>query len=177
MKLAAVVAALQEYVAVARVAEEACCRIAGLAEEGNRESAVEAGALEAVQAAMMAHPQVAGVREWGCKALRNTWADGERLGADVEAGQAAGAKAGEQMDLASLLAQGRAKQAAGHRRRFDRQLLHRLLGRVALVEEDLRDHERARIDADVDFAVLSRDGVWAYETRKEVRPEKRSAAA
>ena len=70
------------------------------------------------------------------------------------AGQAAGAKAGEQMDLASLLAQGRAKQAAGHRRRFDRQLLHRLLGRVALVEEDLRDHERARINAHVDFAVL-----------------------
>ena len=68
------VAALEEHVAVARVVEEACHRIADLAEEGDRESA-----LEAVRAAMRAHPQVAGVIEACTAALRNRWADGERL--------------------------------------------------------------------------------------------------
>ena len=72
-------AALEEHVAVARVAEEACHRIADLAEEGDRESALEAGALEAVRAAMKAHAQVAGVIEACTAALRNTWADGKRL--------------------------------------------------------------------------------------------------
>ena len=71
--------ALEEHVAVARVAEEACHRIADLAEEGDRESALEAGTLEAVRAAMKAHPQVAGVIEACTAALRNRWADGERL--------------------------------------------------------------------------------------------------
>ena len=73
------VAALEEHVAVARVVEEACHRIADLAEEGDRESALDAGALEAVRAAMKAHPQVAGVIEACTAALRNRWADGERL--------------------------------------------------------------------------------------------------
>ena len=73
------VAALEEHVAVARVVEEACHRIADLAEEGDRESALEAGTLEAVRAAMKAHPQVAGVIEACTAALRNRWADGERL--------------------------------------------------------------------------------------------------
>ena len=79
MGVAAVVAALEEHVAVARVVEEACHRIADLAEEGDRESALEAGTLEAVRAAMKAHPQVAGVIEACTAALRNRWADGERL--------------------------------------------------------------------------------------------------
>ena len=79
MGVAAAVAALEEHVAVARVAEEACHRIADLAEEGDRESALEAGALEAVRAAMKAHAQVAGVIEACTAALRNSWADGKRL--------------------------------------------------------------------------------------------------
>ena len=79
MGVAAAVAALEEHVAVARVVEEACHRIADLAEEGDRESALEAGTLEAVRAAMKAHPQVAGVIEACTAALRNRWADGERL--------------------------------------------------------------------------------------------------
>ena len=79
MGVAAAVAALEEHVAVARVAEEACHRIADLAEEGDRESALEAGTLEAGRAAMKAHPQVAGVIEACTAALRNRWADGERL--------------------------------------------------------------------------------------------------
>ena len=79
MGVAAAVAALEEHVAVARVAEEACHRIADLAEEGDRESALEAGALEAVRAAMKAHAQVADVIEACTAALRNSWADGLRL--------------------------------------------------------------------------------------------------
>ena len=79
MGVAAAVVALEEHVAVARVVEEACHRIADLAEEGDRESALEAGTLEAVRAAMKAHPQVAGVIEACTAALRNRWADGERL--------------------------------------------------------------------------------------------------
>ena len=79
MGVAAAVAALEEHVAVARVVEDACHRIADLAEEGDRESALEAGALEAVRAAMKAHAQVAGVIEACTAALRNSWADGKRL--------------------------------------------------------------------------------------------------
>ena len=73
------VGALQAHVAVARVVEEACRRMADLAEEGDRQSALEAGALEAVQAAMEAHPKEAGVLEGAGAALRARWADGERL--------------------------------------------------------------------------------------------------
>ena len=65
-------AALRTHVAVRRVAEEGCHRIACLcAEVGNRQPAVEAGALEAVVAALLAHPQVAAVQQWGCCALGN----------------------------------------------------------------------------------------------------------
>ena len=72
MGVAAAVAALRTHVAVRRVAEEGCHRIACLcAEVGNRQPAVEAGALEAVVAALLAHPQVAAVQQWGCCALGN----------------------------------------------------------------------------------------------------------
>ena len=79
MGVVAAVAALRAHVAVARVVEEACRRMADLAEEGDRLSALEAGALEAVQAAMEAHPKEAGVLEGAGAALRARWADGERL--------------------------------------------------------------------------------------------------
>ena len=79
MGIVAVVGALQAHVAVAPVVEEACRRMADLAEEGDRQSALEAGALEAVQAAMEAHPKEAGVLEGAGAALRARWADGERL--------------------------------------------------------------------------------------------------
>ena len=71
MGVAAAVAALQAHVAVARVAEEACHRVAALCrdEEGNRQPAADAGMFEAVVAAMQAHPQVAGVQAQGCTAL------------------------------------------------------------------------------------------------------------
>eukprot|EP00964_Phaeocystis_antarctica_P056853 scaffold33579_cov58-Phaeocystis_antarctica.AAC.6 len=72
MAVAAAVAALRTHVAVRRVAEEGCHRVACLcAEVGNRQPAVEAGALEAVVAALLAHPQVAAVQQWGCCALAN----------------------------------------------------------------------------------------------------------
>eukprot|EP00964_Phaeocystis_antarctica_P037122 scaffold21216_cov60-Phaeocystis_antarctica.AAC.4 len=72
MGVAEAVAALQEHVAVERVAQEACFRVAGLCHsEGNMQRAAEAGALGAVMVAMQAHPQVARVQEHGCCALRN----------------------------------------------------------------------------------------------------------
>ena len=72
MGVVAAVAALLAHVAVARVAEEACQRLTALClDEGNKEPAVEAGALEAVVAAMQAHEQVAGVQQHGCRALSN----------------------------------------------------------------------------------------------------------
>ena len=50
----------------------ACCRVAELCiEEGNRQLAVEAGAFEAVVAALQAHLQAVGVQKQGCRALRN----------------------------------------------------------------------------------------------------------
>eukprot|EP00964_Phaeocystis_antarctica_P063444 scaffold38093_cov56-Phaeocystis_antarctica.AAC.1 len=72
MGVAAAVAALQAHVAVARVAEAACSRLANVCiEEGNRQLAAAAGALEAAVGAMQAHPQVVGVQEHGCGVLRN----------------------------------------------------------------------------------------------------------
>ena len=72
MGLAAAVAALQAHVAVARVAEGACFRVADLClVEGNRQPAVEAGALEAVVAAMWAHPQLRVVQQNSGAALNN----------------------------------------------------------------------------------------------------------
>ena len=50
----------------------ACCRVAELCiEEGNQQLAVEAGAFEAVVAALQAHLQAVGVQKQGCRALRN----------------------------------------------------------------------------------------------------------
>ena len=55
--------------AVARASEVFSCRpTSGLA---RKQRAAEAGSLEAVAAAMQAHPQVAAVKEQGCEALDN----------------------------------------------------------------------------------------------------------
>ena len=60
-------AAMQAHVAVVWVAEEACNRVRDLCrEEGNRQPAVEVGALGAMVAAMQARRQVT-----GCAAQRN----------------------------------------------------------------------------------------------------------
>ena len=72
MGVVAAVATLRAHgVAEARVAEEACARVAGVCreDEGNRQPAVDAGALTAVVAAMQAHPQVVGVQGVGIGAL------------------------------------------------------------------------------------------------------------
>ena len=75
-------AVLEEHGEVARVAADACRRIADLAEEGDRQAALDAGALVAVQAASKAHRQVPDVIDAATDALRNRWADGERLCGD-----------------------------------------------------------------------------------------------
>ena len=90
MGMAEAVAVLQAHVAVARVAQEACHRVAALClEEGNRQPAADAGALEAVVAAMWAHPHVAAmqarqhaaaVQEYGCRALNNVCAGSDAAG-------------------------------------------------------------------------------------------------
>ena len=64
------------------VAADACRRIADLAEEGDRQAALDAGALVAVQAASKAHRSVEAVTDAATDALRNRWADGERLCGD-----------------------------------------------------------------------------------------------
>jgi hypothetical protein len=70
MGLAEVVVALRTHVAVARVAEMAGERLRILcAPEGSEQAAAEAGAIEAVVAAMRAHPQEEGVQKDGCSAL------------------------------------------------------------------------------------------------------------
>jgi TolA-binding protein len=70
MELAEVVAVLRTHVAVARVAEIACERLRILCEPvGSEQAAAEAGAIEAVVAAMRAHPQEEGVQENGCCVL------------------------------------------------------------------------------------------------------------
>ena len=82
MGVAAAVAVFEEHGAVARVAADACRRIADLAEEGDRQAALDAGALVAVQAASKAHRSVEAVTDAATDALRNRWADGERLCGD-----------------------------------------------------------------------------------------------
>ena len=73
MGLVEAVAALR-----AHVAKEVCGRVADLCtEQCNRQSAAEAGALEAVVAAMLAYPQVVSVQEQGCMALRNISVGGD----------------------------------------------------------------------------------------------------
>ena len=63
-------AVLEEHGAVARVAADACRRIADLAEEGDRQAALDAGALVAVQAASKAHRLVEAVTDAATDALR-----------------------------------------------------------------------------------------------------------
>ena len=66
------VEALWTHVTVARVAEKACEQIRSLIlDPWGCEQAAEAEAIEAVVAAMLVHPQEAGVQEWGCAALVN----------------------------------------------------------------------------------------------------------
>ena len=70
MELAEVVAALRAQMAVARVAEKACKRLEVLGRlGGGAQAAGDAGALEAVVAAMRAHSDVADVQVAGCIAL------------------------------------------------------------------------------------------------------------
>ena len=90
MELEEVVAALRVHVAVALVAEEACqqiaygCDYSGYDDDRDWKQAVtatvEAGAIEAVMEALQAHPQVAGVQQWGCAALARM-CDGDPLDA------------------------------------------------------------------------------------------------
>ena len=105
MGVAAAVAALRTHVAVRRVAEEGCHRIACLcAEVGNRQPAVEAGALEAVVAALLAHPQVAAVQQWGCCALGNV-CNGEDAAATARKQRAVLARAPDAVMVAMQLHQ------------------------------------------------------------------------
>ena len=90
MELEEVVAALRVHVAVALVAEEACqqiaykCHYSSYDDDRDWEQAVtatvEAGAIEAVMEVLQAHPQVAGVQQWGCAALARM-CDGDPLDA------------------------------------------------------------------------------------------------
>ena len=70
MELAETIAALHTHVTVARVAEQACTRLEVLClPDGSEQAAADAGVLEAVVAAMQAHPQEADVQMRGCMAL------------------------------------------------------------------------------------------------------------
>mmetsp|Transcript_23416 Transcript_23416/g.54186 ORF Transcript_23416/g.54186 Transcript_23416/m.54186 type:complete len:297 (-) Transcript_23416:569-1459(-) len=73
MRMGAVAAAAALYYAFWQpTAEAVCMRLTDLCfEEGNRQPAADAGGLEAVVAAMRAHPQATGVQEYGCTALAN----------------------------------------------------------------------------------------------------------
>ena len=105
MGVAAAVAALRTHVAVRRVAEEACHRVACLCTDvGNRQPAVEAGALEAMVAALLAHPQVAAVQQWGCCALGNV-CNGEDAAATARKQRAVLARAPDAVMVAMQLHQ------------------------------------------------------------------------
>ena len=68
------------------VQEEGCgtrysmCWGTNAAALAHQECAAEAGAVEAVAAAMQAHPQAVGVQEWGCTALCSMCYDGDAAG-------------------------------------------------------------------------------------------------
>ena len=92
MELVEAVAALRAHAAVARVAEELCGRLAALSHSvGSEQAATEAGVIEAVVAAMRAHPQRASVQEYGCLALGNVCYGDEDDDEDI-AGDAARAR-------------------------------------------------------------------------------------
>ena len=61
MGLTAAAAALRAHVAVARVAERACQRLDSLYQVGSEQAFAEAGAIEAVVAALRTHAEVAGL--------------------------------------------------------------------------------------------------------------------
>jgi len=75
MDAAAVLAALRDHMADARVAEAACMRLYTLSgvRRGNRQSVLErlTAVFAALGAAMRAHPQAARLQEWGCMAVHN----------------------------------------------------------------------------------------------------------
>ncbi|EOD24388.1 hypothetical protein EMIHUDRAFT_123616, partial [Emiliania huxleyi CCMP1516] len=72
MGVAAAVAALRAHASVSRVALVACGRLAELCLEAqNRQPAADTGAIEAIVAALQAHPQVVGVQQNGCGAMAN----------------------------------------------------------------------------------------------------------
>ena len=72
MGVAAAVTALRAHASVSRVAFAACGRLASIcAEEQNCQAAADAGTIEAIVAAMQAHPQHAGVQQFGCCAMGN----------------------------------------------------------------------------------------------------------
>ena len=103
MELTEIVAALRAHVAVARVAEQAFTRLKVLCEPpGSEQAAAEAGAIEAVVAAMQTHSQVAGVQVPGCRILRNVC-----FGSDA-AGLARSHQAAEAGALEAVLAAMRA---------------------------------------------------------------------
>ena len=77
MGLAEAVTALRAHVAVARVAMAACLRLATLSRTNDgQQAAAEAGVIEAVSDGMRAHPQVALVQQYGCRALCNVCCGG-----------------------------------------------------------------------------------------------------
>ena len=98
MELAEVVAVLRTHVAVARVAEMACKRLRILcAPVGSEQAAAEAGAIEAVVAAMRAHPQEEGVQENGCCALADMCCGDDAAAAVARRQRAAAAGAIEEV--------------------------------------------------------------------------------
>ena len=74
-------AVLRALVSVSRVAAAACMRLANLCmEDQNEQLAAEAGAIDAIVAAMQAHPQVVEVQVEGCRVLRNVCCGTEAAG-------------------------------------------------------------------------------------------------
>ena len=105
------VQALWTHGAVARVAEKACDQISSLVlDPRGCEQAAEAGAIEAVVTAMLVHPQVVGVQEWGCGALINlsfrslarSGGGGDRGGGWCDAGACASERAAVSRQLGAV---------------------------------------------------------------------------
>ena len=105
------VEALWTHIRVARVAEKACEQIRSLIlDPRGCEQAAEAGAIEAVVTAMLVHPQVVGVQEWGCGALINlsfrslarSGGGGDRGGGWCDAGACASERAAVSRQLGAV---------------------------------------------------------------------------
>ena len=116
MGVAAAAAALRAHGSVSRVALAACGQLVNLCKEAqNKQPAADAGALEAIVAALHAHPQDAGVQQfgWGCGALglvcHGTDAAGlarKQRAADAGAIEAAAAAMQAHPQVAGVQAQG-----------------------------------------------------------------------